>query len=325
MKARRSEVKLIHALLKAGKTAGVIGQEAKDQLRRLPSSVYWSGLGSWGIRIFHGSQDQYHRYLDVYYRRREATIVTNDGEPVGGNVRENWDRGLPKPPDGLLDETAMALKAKEAQYLLDHVAMLHPDSLMAKLLLADRHFQCDHLWLHPATTSLAVRLVEAIRHARNFSEAIHGSALLYNLLMARARHVPEWVEAYENRLAEWATLAQQRWQELTSWHQDVKAFWSLPAITAASIPYKTRMFVDQWLGILFAEGPDRIPGSSAAQRLIVEREEQLKHTRARLSNQRALELWNGASGDRQLDFRWRNVSVLLDDIHTGLGHGGEHA
>jgi hypothetical protein len=325
LKARRSEVKLIYALLKAGETAGVIGQEAKEQLRRLPSSVYWSGLDSWGVRIFHGSQDQYHRYLDVFYRRREATILTNDGEPVGGNVRENWDRGIPKPPHGLLDEATLALNAKEAQYLLDHVAMLHPDSLLAKLLLADRHFQCDHLWLHPTTTSLAARLKEPIRHARNFSEAIHGSALLYNLLMARAKHVLEWIEAYENRLAKWAASIQQRWQELAGWHQDMKAFWSLSAITAASIPYTTRLFVDQWLGILFAEGSDRIPGSAAAHRLIVQREEQLKHTRARLSNNRALELWNGASGDRQLDFRWRNASTLLNDIHAGLGHGGEHA
>jgi hypothetical protein len=79
------------------------------------------------------------------------------------------------------------------------------------------------------------------------------------------------------------------------------------------------------LEILFSEAAEGTIVSPAAKRLIVEREEQLKHTRARLSNKRALELWNGASGDRQLDFRWGNVSTLLDDIHAGLGHGEDDA
>ena len=72
VKARRAEVKLIYALLAAGEMRGVIGQDAKDDLKRLPSSVYWFGLGSWGIRLFCGSQDQYRRYLDVYYVARPA-------------------------------------------------------------------------------------------------------------------------------------------------------------------------------------------------------------------------------------------------------------
>ena len=85
------------------------------------------------------------------------------------------------------------------------------------------------------------------------------------------------------------------------------------------------MFVGQWLTILFAERAEQAANSQPAQRLIIQREEQLKHARARLSNKRPLELWNGASGDAQLDFRWGNASDLLADIHTGLGYGEDNA
>ncbi|MGA2256604.1 MAG: DUF6361 family protein [Thermoguttaceae bacterium] len=324
-KARRAEIKLIDALLEAGERQGVIGQEAREGLQRLPSSVYWSGLGSWGIRQFPGSQSQYHRSLDAYYRRESRTVMTDDKEPVGGGVRANWHAGLPEAPDDLLEESTMSLTDEEAEYLQANVVMCHPESLLAKLLLHDRHFECDFVWQHPHLDALPEGLRVTIQHARNFSETLHGSALLYNLLMSRARGVEEWAHGYEERLGTWAALVQGRWEDLCQWHADIRALWSLPALVAATIPYRTRVFVDQWLEILFSEAAEGTIVSPAAKRLIVEREEQLKHTRARLSNKRALELWNGASGDRQLDFRWGNVSTLLDDIHAGLGHGEDDA
>src|SRR5262245_20576735 len=58
--ARRDEVRLIEALLRGGETSegdGVIGRRARAALQRLPSSVYWLGLATWGIRCFDGSQD----------------------------------------------------------------------------------------------------------------------------------------------------------------------------------------------------------------------------------------------------------------------------
>lgn len=325
LRARRAEIKLIYALLAAGETRGVIGQEAKESLQRLPSSVYWSGLASWGMRLFPGSQDQYHRSLDAYYRRVGSVIVTDDEEPLGGGVRPNWHLGLPEAPDDLLDETVLALTAEEAQYLQGNVVMRHPDSLLAKWVLDDCHYDCDFLWDHPRVRSLPEILQSTIWHARNFSETIHGAALFYNLLMARARGVREWVEDYKERLSQWEGLVEGRWHELVQWYQDLRAFWSLSSVILTTIPYRTRMFVEQWLTILFATGPEQVTKTRPAERLIIEREEQLKHHRARLSNKRALELWNGASGDRQLDFRWGNASVLLADIHVGLGHGGDDA
>ena len=44
LKVRKEEIKLIHALLESDDTAGLIGKEAKEKLKRMPSSVYWGGL-----------------------------------------------------------------------------------------------------------------------------------------------------------------------------------------------------------------------------------------------------------------------------------------
>jgi Family of unknown function (DUF6361) len=324
-KARQAETKLIDALLKAGETDGVIGQEAREHLKRRPSSVYWAGLRSWGILLFRGSQDQYHRYLDRFYRGAANLIVTDDKEPVGGGARANWHPGLPKAPDGLLDITTMTLTREEARYLQDNGARHHRHSLLAELLLSEKHYQCDFFWEHPQLQSLPDVLQSTIRHARNFSETIHGSALIYNLMMSRKRGKEEWVEKFEERVSEWTSVVQKRWEGLVGWHRDLNAFWSHPALVLATIPEATQRFVGQWLRILFNEGLTAIVSSQSAQALIVEREERLKRTRARLTHKQALDRWNGASGDKQLDFRWRNASSLLEDIHSGLGNGEGNA
>jgi hypothetical protein len=44
------ERRLIDPLLSSDDKAGVFGKMAGSQVKRLPSSVYWAGLGVWGIR-----------------------------------------------------------------------------------------------------------------------------------------------------------------------------------------------------------------------------------------------------------------------------------
>ena len=73
-KSRAYEIALIRALLNAGEDDGVIGQIARDRLKILPSYMYWSGLGVWGIRRFEGSNYQYFHSLDSFYARRKSMV-----------------------------------------------------------------------------------------------------------------------------------------------------------------------------------------------------------------------------------------------------------
>src|SRR3990172_9876928 len=93
LKARETEIKLIYELLGGEKIEkeGIIGRIARGKLQRLPSNIYWVGLHTLGIRVFPWTQDQYHRYLDVYYTRMNQRMLTDDKEPVEGHLDYNWD------------------------------------------------------------------------------------------------------------------------------------------------------------------------------------------------------------------------------------------
>jgi Family of unknown function (DUF6361) len=46
--ARKLEIRLVGSLKAGGEPVGIIGRDAGARLKRLPSSVCWGGLGSWG-------------------------------------------------------------------------------------------------------------------------------------------------------------------------------------------------------------------------------------------------------------------------------------
>lgn len=50
--ARDTEIRLADALKAGGESNGIVGRDAGPRLQRPPSSVYWAGLGAWGIRLF---------------------------------------------------------------------------------------------------------------------------------------------------------------------------------------------------------------------------------------------------------------------------------
>jgi hypothetical protein len=326
-RARADEIRLIYALLESDDTDGLIGKQARDKLQRLPSSVYWAGLESWGIRQFPGLQYEYHRSLDSFYARRRRRLVDDDREPVGSPVPENWHPGLPDPTEGLLEAAHFALTQEEAGYLRDRILARHPDSLLAVMVCADEFMEADFMWHHPMMQALPASLYQEVEHARNFSETVHGAALLYNLMLAQARGNEDWIEYYQERLNVWADTLGARWSELATWYQHIDAFWSLPSLKMARIPYLTRTFVVEWLRLVFAEaGTASIAHNQAARGLVHDREVRLKRSRARLENPRALELWPGASGAGQLEFRWTTTSTLVKDILAGLYNGeGNHA
>ena len=120
----------IFALLKADDTSGLLGKQAKEALQRLPSSVYWQGLRVWGICLFSGSQDQYHRPLDAYYRRADRADAEFPTTP-------NWHGGLPEAPEGFPEGATFRLADEEAQYLRDRILARVPRSLLAFLVDSD--------------------------------------------------------------------------------------------------------------------------------------------------------------------------------------------
>lgn len=316
-RARNDEIKLIYALLKSEDLDGVIGRDARDKLQRLPSSVYWTGLSSWGIKLFEGSQDQYHRFLDAFYRRQRYMRQADDDD-VFAPVMANWDPGLPAPPDAFLDHTSLELTWEEATYLKDKIQINHHGSLLAQLVDQDELLDGDLLWQLPLIGHLPQQLRTLITHTQNFSESIHGAFILYNLLLARLAYREELINAYQEYLDKWQKKIISRLDMLAPWAQQREQFWSCAALHQVQIPHPARTFIDQWLDALYADPSRSISDDPKLETLIKYREYSLKKKRARLQGGHALEIWSGASGLAQLDFRWRVAKNISNDIIRGL-------
>lgn len=319
-KARNDELNLIEALLDSSDSEGVIGKEARRKLQRIPSSIYWSGLRTWGIRLFDGSQAQYHRYLDVFYRRRKEQYrqLKYDGEPVATWISENWDPGLPKPPDSFPRQASLVLTKQEAEYLHDRIVTSYGQSLLAFLVDRTVPTEVSFVWMHPELAQFPQRLRLQVEHARNFSEVMHGAALLYNLMLGEKSGREDEVTKYGDRLVKWRENIQSRKAGLTRWHR--QDFWGTVESQRARVPSRTRNFIDRWINLVSESGDlAALSTDEIARSLIYDRELALKHNRARLHNQRALELWSGAAGASQLDYRWSVVvNRIINDILLGM-------
>lgn len=319
-RARAVEVKLIDALANAhrGQGDGVIGVEARADLKRLPSNIYWLGLSTWKIRNTRGSQEQYHRSVDQSYRladRRRRTEEIDAAE----EYLPNWHAGLPKAPLNFPEKANFALRREEAVYIRERIMTSVPASLLAFLVDKGRAGdEADFPWQHPQFAEFPSSIREELEHARNFSEAINGAALLYNLMLAeKSANRKELAAQYRADLKSWANGLEARKHELSTW--DLKRFRAIVlSAPAVRVSPRTWKFVEDWLK--FALSPataSQIKSNVQARQLIHRRETALKGGLARLDNRRALELWNGAAGTGQLDYRWRQASIIITDILGG--------
>lgn len=316
---RELEVALIESLRQVeGPNQGVIGYRARKRLSRLPSSVYWNGLGTFGIRRLDLSTAEYRSFVARYGRIQAYTQVDDDGEPIGGQPRM-WDPALPPAPDGFPEQpVSLRLTEGEAEYLAGRFMTARPESMIAELardLTVDRSAPMP--WEVPLSGA-PPRLAEVLRHARNFSELMEGAQALYNLLLARratqdlGQDRQELIEDLLGELAGWSEAISERHDELDAWMASDEFWFVIERVT--KVPAPTRRFVMAWAEIAL-DRPEAIPDDAAAALLVTERERRLKGKLARLSEPRALENWNGdAFSVGQMTFRWANARQILDDL-----------
>jgi hypothetical protein len=294
-------------------------------LKRLPSNIYWQGLGRWGIRLFPGSQDQYHRSLDLFYSQNERQQKNDDGEPIDGRMARNWHPGLPPAPRDFPRVASLSLAFHEARYLRERILTHVPQSMLAFLVDEEQAaVDTDFPWAHPQAGAFPSRIREQLEHARNFSESINGAALLYNLMLAEEARQEDLIEECRERMQEWASLLSIRRAELRGW--DRRKFWDIVELGNQHLKHPTRLFVDGWLDLTISDvGAVNVADDKRARQLIRDRERQLKRGQSRLENIRARELWNEEAGTKQLNYRWSVAQTIVDDILTALSDKESHA
>jgi hypothetical protein len=329
LKGRKLETELIFALALAESEdkEGIIGIQAKENLQRLPSNIYWQGLGTWGIRLFPGSQDQYHRSLDLLYVRRHARHASRhefDGEAEAEADLHNWHPGLPAVPQDFPKGASLPLTRNEAEYLRERIISHCPNSLLA-ILVRERIAVDGVGYPWELSAPLPASLREQLDHGENFSQLLHGAQLLYNLMLAEQAGWTEKISEYRGLLADWWQAVQAREEELRQWNRNRPRFWQIVDRGNPRVGSQARRFTNAWVTLVLAAGAQAdVVESETARTLIEDREVLLKRRLARLRNERALEIWPGAAGARQFDLRWPAARRIVRDILAGM-EGARHA
>ena len=307
---RTLEIKLITSLLAGGEREGVIGNTARDALVQMPSSMYWSALGAWGIREVDSPAAYFRRQHD--YRalaRRSATA--DDPGAAESQPSTGIEPHLPVAPADLLGTTTFALTPGEEQYLSDQISQFTRGTMFAWLVRNPPMNRPDFVWDIDNLADAPTDGQELVAHAERFSLVIQGATLLYNLLVAERARRDELAERYGRHLVAWQEELNAD-RRLDGW--DRSGWWS--TIHAQNPRVRgglTQTFVDRWIDLAHTEVS--VAHSEEAKRLIETRERQIKGGRARLANQAALDRWNGGGAGRH-SFRWPVALSHLEDLYS---------
>lgn len=312
--ARAQEVKLIRSLLGCADTDGLIGKLAKQDLKRLPSNIYWEGLRNWGILLSKLNQSDYHRKLDDFYSKQASLETDDEGEAVAEISVRNWCADLPKSPEGFPNIADFRLLRNEARFLQTKVLARASGSMLAFLVGRARPFaKVQFPWQHPHFGAFPVDMRSLLNHAQNFSEIMNGALLLYNLMLAEKTQRSAGISRYRKNLQEWAGQIYLHRSQLAAW--DLHDFWTVVTSKGSKIFPATRRFVESVIN----QVRDPKAAKSAAENkrlrgLIEDREKAHKGAHARLFDPRAQDRWSGESGVQPMDYRWAQAQNIILDI-----------
>lgn len=319
----RNERQLIGALRHGGDLEGLIGRNVGAAVRILPSSIYWNSLRRFGILRREGTEGQVAGLRQIARPQDEATEFLEHSDAV-------WAPSIPPAPDDFFsyESCNFALTHDEATWLAERIGDAVPESLLQFLVMrGKRHQDSKYAWGDPEAAEAEGPVRDALEEARRFSVAMHGAALLYNLLLAeRAEELglaghDGRRDRYTTRLDEW----QEDFQAINPGAWDLNGLWGLVAVQGRPAALATRSFVCEWVELARAGTGTRLADDSNARRLIRQREHVQKRGQARLSNDRLMRQWGGASGSDRLSFRWPVVRRILNEIVDGRENGSAGA
>lgn len=317
--ARQAESRLLQALIdnEPATETGVIGREAGSTLKRLPSSVYWAALGSWGIRQGNDTLQQYFAQADRRRSQRSARRRRDDGDTHDGDAAgQAWDlQALKLCPEGFPGDSRLGLTRRESEFLLDRWSRTQKDSLLTWLALDLRRQKAppdvDRIWEHPRFPDFPAWIRDLIVDGRRLDALTRGAALLYNLQLAEKDGREALAVEYTDRLGQWE---EQELPDCAEWK--LQDFWPRVLGKGHTITTDTQRFIETWRDAAIA-GAGVVGGSAAARRLVEDRESRLKGARSRFSNPAALKQWGGAAGTAPLTYRWPIASSMLEEWHMG--------
>ena len=310
------ERRLIGALRNGGDSSGLIGGVVGEQVQNLPSTIYWNSLRRFGILRHDGTPTQ-------IAGLRQASRPLDDTTEFVERSDAVWDPTMPGPPEDFFALTScdFTLTRDKATWLAERIGQAAPDTLLEFLVEkgSRRPDVAQFAWDDNEVNAAMGQVRDAVNEARRFAVAMHGAALLYNVLLAEraeglgmTRHDGQR-DYFADLLDQWSGEVQA--SDLGSWN--LEGLWALVMEQGRQASPLTYRFVTDWVNLVRSPSGRELASDQTARTLIREREIHQKRGQARLTNDRLIRQWGGASGSGRLNFRWPVVARLLNDIADG--------
>ena len=296
---RKREADLIGQFADAADRLGLIGAEAGPAIKRMPSAVYWHGLGAWGIRL---NQSQ---GIALTLDRMAAGDPCWLEVPVEGEM----DTFMLTPAErGFLAELAGTLRVGDhlpplGWLFINAAAVVKAAGGRAALARA----QLSDLPAALRRCGAPPSVFDDLACAVSFSQVMHGASLLYNRMLAEHAKDEGLAGEYAGRAEEWRRSLPARQIDPATLLEPLGKVMGPRAFNPATID-----FVGKWFEFAWSDHQ-----GVGARSLVTDRERRAKGSRARLAKPPGSE-WLGASGADRLAFRWPTVRQYLLDL-TGPG------
>lgn len=322
MKEHENEIAQVLASYEDGEK-GIIGLTRihSGGVERRPSIIYWNGLRTFGILNTNKSLADYCRAMDAMPSHTNMDL-TETAE--GSDDKQGRHTSLVSLPDRPIDwmkqdNLSLKLSRKEAGFLsgklretpsIQHslLSQLFRHDLVGKAIKLDSFDQLAELVANDKRLSAECK--ENTQLANEFSLALEGAHIRYNILAAKNNSANDMVTTYKTKYAAWKIQVSKL--KLFNNHSAKNWLSIFDKDTQRTLNSRTREFVINYCRLQ----QDNIP-LIELDKMIEKQVVENKGARSLLKKKINREEWIWI-GIRRLDYRWGSAKTILQDIWGGL-------
>lgn len=301
---------------------GVIGvtkrREFKERVARRPSEVYWNGLNT--LKCLNSKGLSANAFLNRANKINTETLVhaiaeEGHGDDLDAGFENYFNINIPISLDWRTGIN-LELNESEASYLKDAIIDLK-DSILAAVL--ENHtlyemFTASNSFVDFAKVSIhhisSPQLKKNIVLAHDFAILMEGAHIAYNQELQKQFLA---ADCFEDTWEKWYHTLNDNMFNLEGF-QPEDIFYYAPTTRP-----QTKLFVTEWLSLVKGKQLDY----DKKHKLIRAQELQAKRKKARLKYHQKDDVRQGKRiGLRQLDYRYGNAKIIVQDIKNGLENAG---
>ena len=298
---------------------GVIGisKRKPHKIVRRPSAIYWNGLYTYHFIQTHGlSAEAFLRHSASPSMESLLSSTTRGDDSTGDDTdaeHENMFRIKLPPKRNWDDNLSLELERDEAEFFYDRIVSIAENRIIAELLINDELWQIFikvENFMHFAKVAVQLPIAGHLKTmlilAHDFSELMYGAHITYNCLLQSTAFNND---RYEEEWEKWLQDLPQNMLDYSGFNPD-----HLFQHVLTTKSYTTQFVRDWWILVI-----QHKVDAGKRDSFIKQQEAKVKGNKARIR-------WNKLDdveeeqwiGLRYLDYRFRNVKTILNDIRTGL-------